>query len=161
MGISDTVDFALTLTEVDFHVLRHRTSNTSLETARRAGVDGDKLAKAVALLDDVGPLLVVIPASRSVDVHRLRGVLHRPGLRLMTEQELDDVFYDCDRGAVPPLGPEYRVPTVLDHRLTEQADVYFEAGDHVELVHVSATSFQKLMRGAETLDCSIAALHPD
>ena len=75
----------------------------------------------------------------------------------MKEKELEDVFYDCETGAVPPLGPDYRVPTVLDRRLTLESDIYFEAGDHVDLVHVSATSFLKLMRGAETLDCSIAA----
>jgi hypothetical protein len=30
--------------------------------------------------------------------------------------------------------------------------VYFEAGDHEDLVHVDQTSFRKLMRGAEYLD---------
>lgn len=161
MGISDTVDFALTLTEVDFKVLRHQHSDTSREAAHRAGVNEDQLAKAVALRDDIGPLLAVIPASRQLDVDGLRAMLHRPGLRLMKESELDEVFFDCETGAVPPLGPDYRVPTVLDRRLTEQDDIYFEAGDHVDLVHVSATSFLKLMRGAETLDCSIAAVQGD
>ena len=51
MGISDTVDFALALTEVDFHVLRHQHSDTSRESAHRAGVSEDQLAKAVALID--------------------------------------------------------------------------------------------------------------
>ncbi len=157
MGISDTVDFALSLTEVDFQVLRHQRSDTSREAAHRADVSEDQLAKAVALRDEVGPLLAVIPASRLLDVDGLRKMLHRPGLRLMQEEELDGVFYDCETGAVPPLGPDYRVPTVLDSRLTRESDIYFEAGDHVDLVHVSATSFLKLMRGAETLDCSIAA----
>ena len=157
MAISDTVDFALTLTEVDFQVLRHRHTETSREAARRAGVSEDQLAKAVALRDEVGPLLAVIPASRVLDVDGLRARLHRPSLRLMTERELGDTFFDCETGAVPPLGPDYRIPTVLDSRLTRETDVYFEAGDHIDLVHVSATSFRKLMRGAETLDCSVAA----
>jgi Ala-tRNA(Pro) deacylase len=30
-----------------------------------------------------------------------------------------------------------------------QPDVYFEAGDHEDLIHVSAENFQKLMSGAE------------
>jgi Ala-tRNA(Pro) deacylase len=157
MAISDTVDFALRLTEVDFQVLRHGHTETSREASRRAGVSEDRLAKAVALLDEVGPLLAVIPASRVLDVAGLRTRLHRPSLRLMTERELAETFFDCETGAVPPLGPDYRIPTVVDGRLTREPDVYFEAGDHVELVHVSATSFRKLMRGTETLDCSIAA----
>ena len=157
MAVSDTVDFALTLTEVDFQILRHSHTETSREAARRAGVSEDRLAKAAALRDEVGSLLAVIPASRVLDVEGLRTRLHRPSLRLMTEQELEETFFDCETGAVPPLGPDYRIPTVLDGRLTQEPDVYFEAGDHVDLVHVSATSFRKLMRGTETLDCSIAA----
>lgn len=158
MSISDTVDFALTLTEVDFKLLRHRHSDTAREAALRAGVNEDQLAKAVALTDDVGPLLAVIPASRELDLEALRKMLHRPDLRLMTERELGEVFFDCETGAVPPLGPDYRIPTVLDPRLTEQTDIYFEAGDHMDLVHVSATSFRTLMRGVETLACSNAAV---
>ena len=151
MAISDTVDFALKLTEVDFQVLRHSHTETSREAARRAGVSEEQLAKAVALRDDVGPLLAVIPASRVLDVEGLRTRLHRPWLRLMTEQELAETFFDCETGSVPPLGTDYRIPTVLDSRLTQQPDVYFEAGHHIDLVHVSATSFRKLMRGTETL----------
>jgi Ala-tRNA(Pro) deacylase len=30
-----------------------------------------------------------------------------------------------------------------------QPDVYFEAGDHEDLIHVSADNFQKLMSNAE------------
>ena len=161
MSMSDTVDFALNLTEVDFKLLRHAHSDTARETAHRAGVSEDQLAKAVALNDDVGPLLAVMPASRELDLGRLRKMLHRPGLRLMTERELEEVFFDCETGAVPPLGPDYRIPTVLDPKLTEQTDIYFESGDHLDLVHVSATSFGKLMRGAETLACSYAAVRAD
>jgi Ala-tRNA(Pro) deacylase len=73
----------------------------------------------------------------------------------VSEDELDEVFYDCERGAVPPLGPEYRVPTVVDPGLRSVADVYFEAGDHEGLIHVDQTGFRKLMRGAEFLGVAV------
>ena len=62
-----------------------------------------ELAKAVALKDGLGPLLAVMPANRVLDLERLRSLLHRPGLELMTEEELGKVFFDCEQGAVPPL----------------------------------------------------------
>ena len=154
MGIADTVDFALTLSKVDFEILRHQHSSTSAETAHKAQVAEGELAKAVALKDGLGPLLAVVPANRILDVERLRSLLHRPGLELMTEEELGKVFFDCEQGAVPPLGPDYRVPTVVDRALMDKDDVYFEAGDHEELVHVDRTGFRKLLRGVEFLDIS-------
>jgi Ala-tRNA(Pro) deacylase len=38
---------------------------------------------------------------------------------------------------------------VVDTDLFMQPDVYFEAGDHVDLIHVSADNFQKLLSNAE------------
>lgn len=154
MGIADTVDFALSLSKVDFEILRHQHSSTSAETAHKAHVAEGELAKAVALKDGMGPLLAVMPANRLLDLDRLRQLLHRPGLELMTEAELSEVFFDCEQGAVPPLGPDYRVPTVVDRHLMAREDIYFEAGDHEELIHVDRTAFRKLLRGVESLEFS-------
>ena len=152
MSLATTVNQALALTRVDYQILHHPHSATAAEAARRAEVDPALLAKAVVLKDHVGYLLAVLPASRRLDPQRLRERLHRPALELVPEDELDGVFFDCQKGAVPPLGPEYRVPTVVDRSLRAVDDVYFEAGDHEDLVHVDQTSFRKLMRGAEYLD---------
>ena len=109
-------------------------------------------ARAVVLKDGIGPLLAVVPASERLDVDRLRVQLHRPGLEFLPEDELAQLFFDCEKGAIPPLGPDYRIPTVVDTRLRDVEDVYFKAGDHEDLVHVDQTSFRTLMRGAEFLD---------
>jgi Ala-tRNA(Pro) deacylase len=152
MSIARTVDYALALTRVDYQVLRHHHSNTALGSARTAHVDPKSLAKAVVLKDQIGPLLAVVPASERLDLHRLRASLHRPTLDFLPEDQLDQLFFDCEKGAIPPLGPDYRVPTIVDRRLRDAQDVYFEAGDHEDLVHVDQTSFRTLMRGAEYLD---------
>ncbi|MFU8820252.1 MAG: aminoacyl-tRNA deacylase [Gammaproteobacteria bacterium] len=151
MSIARTVDYALALTHVDFEILRHHHTSTALGSARTAHVDPCSLAKAVVLKDQLGPLLAVVPASEHLDLDRLRSALHRPGLEFLPEDQLDALFYDCEKGAIPPLGPDYRVPTIVDIRLRDVADVYFEAGDHEDLVHVDQTSFRTLMRGAEYL----------
>ena len=149
MSIASTVDFALSLTDVDFKILSHQKTWSSDASAHAGHVGPEQLAKAVALTDELGPLLAVLPASHRLEIESLRETLRRPGLGFMGEEQLAEVFFDCERGAVPPLGPDYLVPTVVDLALTEQDDIYFEAGDHVELIHVSATSFRTLMRGAE------------
>ena len=152
MSLAKTVNYALALTRVDYDILRHHHSATSMAAARSAHVEPSSLAKAVVLKDQIGPLLAVVPASEQLDLERLRQLLRRPALDFIPEDQLDQLFYDCEKGAIPPLGPDYRVPTVIDRRLRDLSDVYFEAGDHEDLVHVDQTSFRTLMRGAEYLN---------
>ena len=55
------------------------------------------------------------------------------------------MFADCEVGALPAMGPAYGLETVVDDVLSEQPDIYFEAGDHEQLIHVSAETFHILM----------------
>ena len=51
------------------------------------------------------------------------------------------MFTDCEPGAIPSIGSAYGVNTVIDEMLGQQTDIYFEAGDHRELVHVNGVQF--------------------
>ncbi len=68
---------------------------------------------------------------------------------LAKEEEIDTLFTDCEPGAVPALGAAYGLKVVVDDGLAEEPDVYFEAGDHASLVHVTGVIFCKLMAEAE------------
>lgn len=133
---------------IDYELVRHPHSSSSLETAEAAHVSGENLAKCVLTEDYQGYLMVVLPASHQVEFQRLDDELDRR-LSLASEQEVGDIFSDCELGAIPPLGEAYGVDVALDENLTTCDDVYFEAGDHTELIHVSGESFRDLMAGAE------------
>ena len=49
---------------------------------------------------------------------------------------------------VPPLSPAYGLETVVDEGLAEQPELYFDAGDHEELVHVLTERFFELVGSA-------------
>ncbi len=148
MSIATTVGDALAFEEIDFRILRHRSTHSPVQAAERAGIPPERLAKAVLLKDPYGYVLTVIPAAYELDLELVRAELHRR-LTVATEHDLDELFCDCAVGSVPPIGPWYRVPTVVDVTLRAQPDVYFEAGDRRSLVQVSDTSFVRLMHGAE------------
>ena len=150
MSIATTVGDALAFEEIDFDLLRHETAFSAAQAAEKAGIDADKLAKAVLLKDPHGYLLAVLPATRHLDLSVLQTELHRH-LELASEQDLDDWFCDCAIGSVPPIGPWYRLPTVGDAKLRAHTDIYFEAGGRRALIHVSETGFEQLMSGAEYL----------
>ena len=148
MSIATTVGDALEFEEIDFQILRRTSVGSAVEAARKAGITPERVAKAVLLKDLHGYVLTVIPATHELDLEVLRMELHRR-LTMAEDEDLDELFCDCAVGSVPPIGPWYRVPTVVDVSLKSQPDIFFEAGDHQSLVHVTETSFERLLDGAE------------
>jgi Ala-tRNA(Pro) deacylase len=130
-----------------YEVLPHPHSTSSLETAREAHVSAAKLVKPVLLEDERGYVMAVVPASARIDLRLLRLQMHRE-LELASESEIEALFADCERGAMPALGAPYRVPTVYEDSLAALPDVYFEAGDHEDVVHMRAADFLLLLDGA-------------
>jgi Ala-tRNA(Pro) deacylase len=148
MPIAHRVSEYLAEQDADYDVVRHPHSSTSLESAHFAHVPGNRIAKSVLLGDERGYLLAVLPASARVDL----GELHRQtrrNLGLANEYELRALFDDCEPGAVPPFGNVYNMETIVDESLAEQSDIYFEAGDHERLVHVSTETFESLLGDAQ------------
>ncbi len=146
MAVAETVQRFLEQHAVDYELVPHPHTGSSHETAVAAHVSDDHLAKAVMVEDMDGHAMVVVPGGHWVEVEHLRKELKRD-LRLSTEEEFAKLFSDCEPGAVPPLGPAYGIETFLDEALTSLANVYFEAGDHEQLVHTTGEDFQKLLGG--------------
>ena len=147
MPIAPRLRWYLDLHGVDYEVIPHPPSSTSAETARNASIPLDRLAKPVVVEDELGYLMVVVPASRRVDLERLSEEMQRD-LELASERELVALFPDCERGAVPPLGSAYRIPTVYDDSIAELPEVCFEAGDHEDVVRMRGDAFVRLLEGS-------------
>jgi Ala-tRNA(Pro) deacylase len=148
MTIAPTVLEHLTRHHVPFEVLIHPQTDCSTKTAAAAHIPGDRLAKGVVVEDEEGHyLMVVVPATHRVQLGYLHQVLHRR-VGLATEAEVAALFADCERGAIPPLGAPYGMETWVDEGLAEQPDVYFECGDHEELIHVRHDAFLELLESA-------------
>lgn len=133
---------------LEYEVVHHDRSNNSMETAQRAHVPGNQLAKTVVLEDEHGYVMVVVPATHRVEMGTVQRYLQRRVV-LADEPELQRIFTDCELGALPPVGDPYGIETMLDDSLAEQADIYFEAGDHEVLIHMSCEQFELMMVDAE------------
>ena len=146
MAVAATVQQFLEEHSVEYQAVAHPHTGSSHETAEAAHVREDHIAKAVIVKDTNGYAMVVVPAGNWVEVEHLRKELNRD-LHLATEEELASLFGECEPEAVPPLGPAYGVETFLDEALASIADVYFESGDHEQLLHVSGSDFRSLLGG--------------
>jgi Ala-tRNA(Pro) deacylase len=147
MAISLTLLEFLEWEGIDYELLHHEPAFGSTYNAEAAHVPGDQLAKCVVLEDELGYLMAVIPATHELEIDTLSQQLERE-LQFASEDEVADLFDDCERGAIPPLPEAYGYEAVVDDSLTDLEDVYLEAGDHTELVHISGQDFQSLTADA-------------
>jgi Ala-tRNA(Pro) deacylase len=143
MAMANTLRTYLDVRGIHYDRTTHPRTADSMHTAAAAHVPGDHLAKSVVLKDEQGYVMVVLPSTRRVALGRLHKTLDR-FLGLATERELASLFADCETGAIPPVGDAYGVATVVDESLAGCPDVYFESGDHVELLHLSGREFDRL-----------------
>lgn len=148
MGMAITLREYLDRKGVGFDLVEHEYAPSSSRAAAAAHLSGDQVAKAVLLVDDSGYLLAAVPATHRIQL----GLLHRCYRRhfgLATEEDLETLFDDCECGAVPPLGEPYGLDVLVDMHLARCRDIYFEAGDHREFVHMRGQDFRALLEGAD------------
>ena len=147
MTIASKVEDYMAQRGIKYDVVTHEHSRNSIETAHLAHVPGDRLAKSVVLEDDDGFVMAVLPSTCHIKLGRLSRQLDRK-LRLASESDLPSLFGDCELGAIPAVGPAYGMLTVIDKNLGAQPDIYFEAGDHEDLIHMKQEEFTVLMHDA-------------
>ncbi len=147
MKIAPTLVMTLSQHGINYDTVRHRHSDTSLNSAHAAHVPAMLMAKPVMLEDEKGFVMALVPANQHVKVDELNMFLNR-NMSLAREGELAELFPDCELGAIPPLGEAYGVETVVDYSFDDYQDVYLEAGNHKDLIHISGNDFRDLMQSA-------------
>ena len=112
---------------VRFEVLLHAPSQSSAHLAGSVHVPGRSVAKAVLVKAGEVFALAVLPSTHRVDTGRLAEVLGVSTVRIATECEVEEVFDDCEPGALPPFGRLYGLQTVVDASLSGSSEVVFVA----------------------------------
>lgn len=145
MSVTATLDSYLHNKHCDYDMVSHGYSTTACESALQAAVPMKNVVKAVVLHDHNHYMLAAIPAMNKVMLPQLEEIT---GCRtvLATESEIERIFGDCDLGAVPAIGQAYGLDVIWDDALSEDEDLYIEAGDHRNLIHLKQEQFQALMK---------------
>lgn len=144
MAIAYGVSEFLREHRIPYEVLWHQPAATSLGAARQLGRPADQVVKAVVLETEGELFMVLIPANCKLDLRAVKECLNAE-VQLAEPQEFELLFDDCTPGAVPATGPAYGFATLLDEQLARAEDVYFDAGDQEELIHVKGKLFRQAL----------------
>lgn len=129
---------------IPFDVIEHQPAYTASRMAQTMHVKGKDVAKTVVLRTDQGYVLAVVPATHNVDLTELRQLLGTESIGMATEEEMDKLFPDCERGSIPPFGSLYKMPTVVDETLTADEQIVFEGNNHNEAIRMRFADFEQL-----------------
>lgn len=143
MKIPSTLLHLLKENTIDYEVLPHVKTFSARTAAIAEHIPPNHQAKVVMVKCGEQPLMVVLPASRRLDLNRLQSVTGQPAA-LENEREFESLFPDCAVGAMPPFGRLYGVPTYVDKHLAEQDYIVFEAGTHTDAIKLRYRDYERV-----------------
>jgi len=124
----------------------HSRAYTAAEVAQSAHIPGKEMAKTVMVKVDGKMAMAVLPAFQQVDFERLKGALGAKTVELASEREFQDLFPECEVGAMPPFGNLYGMDVCVSRQLTADKEIAFNAGSNTELIKLAYQDFERLVK---------------
>ncbi len=124
----------------------HPTAYTAREVAALEHIPAHRVAKTVVFISENGYGMAVLPGDSMLDLESLRALLGVARLRLATESELNDLFPDCELGAMAPFGNLYGMPVYVDAGLSSEEMIAFNAGTHRDVIYMRFSDFERLVQ---------------
>jgi Ala-tRNA(Pro) deacylase len=143
MGIAITLAQYLVDCNVAYDLVPHPHTVPASASAAASRVPDNSLAKGVVIKGRSGFMLAVLPASRHIELEKLRELVGSD-VDVANQEQVETFFLDCEPGVVPALGGAYGLKVVVDDSLAQEPDIFLESGDHASLVHIDGASFLKI-----------------
>jgi len=131
---------------IKYITLSHPLAYTSQQIAAITHIRGKELAKTVMVKIDNKMAMVVLPASFKVDLELIKRAARARTISLATESEFQDLFPECEAGAMPPFGNLYGIEVYAEEKLAEDNEIAFNAGSHLELIKLAYKDFVRLVK---------------
>ncbi len=146
MTVARNLKEFLDKSKVPYKLSTHQEVYTAQEVAHSLHVKGQYLAKVVMIKSKDKLVMTVLPASHKVNIEKIKTLLNDPETRLATEAEFKTAFPDCDVGAMPPIVHLYGLELYADKALTQDPEIIFQAGSHVETIRMKYSDWEKLAK---------------
>jgi Ala-tRNA(Pro) deacylase len=128
---------------ISYRTYKHPKSYDSQRLAAALHVSGRDVAKTVLLRADGSYryFLAVLPATKHVDLQRLKAALSGAEVTLAPEGDVAKCAPDCESGILPPFGSQFGAETIVDESLVGQRDIFFQGDTHDEAIRISYRDF--------------------
>ena len=132
--------------QIDYTLINHSPTYTAQETAQSTHIPGREVAKTVVVLIDGVAAMVIEPATSHVNLGKLKKLTGAKMVSLADERDFDELFPDCERGAMSPFGNLRDMQVYVDESLTQDEQIAFNADSHTELIRLAYRDFEALVQ---------------
>ena len=146
MPIAEKVADMLKKSGIKHEIMKHPQAFTAQEVAASVHVTGKEVAKTVVVNADGKYVMAAIPAPHKVSIKALKELLKAKDVRLATEDELANLFPECELGAMPPFGNLYNMPVYVSSALKDRMEIVFNACTHTEVIKLAYADFEQLVQ---------------
>jgi Ala-tRNA(Pro) deacylase len=128
----------------DYCITGHHFAPTAEALAHKEHVPNANVAKPVLVKVDGDFCMCVLPADRKIDPKMLKTQLDAKSITLATEEEMLDLFDDCEVGTEPPFGIMYGIETFMDRSLEDDKYIVFQGGTHETAISMSMEEYERM-----------------
>jgi len=142
---SKRLQYFLDSNKVEYQILNHAIAFSALEISQETHIPESHLAKSIIVKTPNKMLMCVVRANDTLDLNLLKAQLNELNISLAMEQEFGKIFPDCEVGAMPPFGNLYEMPVYVCDHLTKDENIYFNAGNHSEVIKLAYSTYDRLV----------------
>lgn len=129
-----------------YKIIGHKTVYTAYDAAQTLRVKLGDIAKTLVVKADRAYVLAVLPASRRLDLGKLKKIIKAKKIDIAKENVMKKVF-NIKPGAVTPFGELYKTPVFIDKSLLKAKKIIAGAGTFEDSVAMAAKNFIKATKG--------------
>lgn len=124
--------------DIVYRVYHHGETYDAQHMAQSVHVPGRIVAKAVMVRAGGGPehLVLLVPATKRVDLHSVSELLGGVDVELANEQEILKRCPGCKFGVVPAFGSHFGMETIVDDSIAKQDEIVVQGDNHEEAVRL-------------------------
>lgn len=130
---------------VVFTTYTHEPVFTSEQAAKIRGTSLQQGAKALVMIADRKPIMVVLSGATKVDSKKFKTKFKIKDLRLAAAEEVEEIT-GLKIGSIPPFGNIFKLITFVDEKLGENQEITFNAASHTQSAKMSYKDFVNLVK---------------
>ncbi len=127
----------LEATGISYELLPHSRTLSATAEAAALHVAPHEVGKTIILGTPAGLVRAVVPASKRLDLQKVRAFLRENKVELLSEEALAGAYPEFELGAVPPVGGSRGDRILVDKSVCEHESVLLEAGTHEQSLRLS------------------------
>lgn len=132
--------------KIEYRVFEHAPVFTSEEAGKVRNTPLKQGAKAMVMIGNKKPLMIVLPADRRIDLKKFKSGNKLQTLEFASPSSVEKIT-GIAVGAVPPFGSIFQMPLYIDSRIFDNKEIFFNAGLHTKSIEMKSSDYNKIAGG--------------